>query len=206
MLEVTFEEAREEDEYARARLLVGKVYAREGYISAPDVNDTSELAGFIGLPTSKTINAYLGNDIVGTISLVLDSTLGFPMDALYAEELSPYRTQDNVLAEVCQFAIDRESSLKTHAQVTELELALGLFSEILVCAYASKCTHVCFAINPKHTAFYESIGARRIGDEKMYSSVNNAPAYGYLLDLKEFKEDKHSFLKKKILDMIADHE
>lgn len=52
------------------------------------------------LPTTATFIAKRGDEVVGTMALILDGPLGLPMDKIYGEEIAALRAQGRKLAEV----------------------------------------------------------------------------------------------------------
>src|SRR5438477_450670 len=46
-------------------------------------------------------------------------------------------------------------------------------------------------INPKHDAFYKSLGFTEIGTLKYYPAVNNAPALARILDIQSLQNKKN---------------
>lgn len=169
--------------------LVTRVYAKSGY-----VDSDSSLQGITKFLYDATrtvsIMASKGDLCVGTISVVIDGEGGLPMDSLYEHELQPLRQQERKIAEVCQFAIDKDSLKGGETKITvfsENDLALQLFGLVLSYCEKKHIEFVVFAVNPKHKSFYEVIGARQIGGEKLYQSVRNAPALAYVLEVSLLK-------------------
>lgn len=167
--------------------LVRRVYAKEGYVKAGDTN--YGISAFIG--KSYTFSTYAqhqgSTDIIGTISVVSDNSEGLPMDTIYREELQVYRSNEKKIAEACQFAIDTDlfgiPTTLCGEETLKLEVSVGLIRTAVLHCLHSGIDYLCFVVNPKHAAFYESLGCTRVGETKQYPSVNEAPACAYVLDV-----------------------
>jgi len=206
---IQFQIARLPDEFNDAARLIEEVYTRKGYISSV-AGGQPRISEYIGKDGTKTILARHGSQLLGTISVVSGENSGLPMDSIYHDELSEFRSQDVRIAEVCQFAIDKERikqmSAVTQDKVYELDVSSGLLGLAVQYSIHKLFDYLCFAVNPKHRAFYESLGCIQIGDEKQYASVNKAPALAYVLNMNDFETIKNSnkrrhFLVQKIFDM-----
>ncbi len=177
----TYAIAKDDNQLAAATALIKRRYEKSGYVKE---DDEPVIASWLHRPTAITFTAHYNETLVGTISLVLDGQDGLPMDVIYREELAPFRVENQRLAEVCQFAIDSEilkSQAHFKATIREAELALGLLAHTVRLGIHKEIDYFVFTINPKHKLFYESLGARLIGEQKSYPSVNDAPALAYVL-------------------------
>lgn len=163
--------------------LVKGVYVREGYLKSAS-DDVASISDYINLPEAVTVLAQEGDFLGGTITMVLDSSGGLPMDIIYRDELSEFRSGGHKLAEVCQFAVDWDLHDDGASKHSNPEVSLGLLSHVIHSAIRCDVTHLCFTINPKHAGFYQSMGCVQIGGEKEYPLVNSAPALAFMLDLK----------------------
>lgn len=132
------------------------------------------------LPTTTTLLARYGDRIVGTISLIRESPLGFPMQKIF--NIEKIREAGGNIAEVSALAVDRRFQ------------ALGgiIFFPLMkfMYEYSTKffdTRHLVIAVNPRHIGFYESIlFFQRLKEVPVahYDFVNGAPAVGAHLDLK----------------------
>ncbi len=66
------------------------------------------MSAFLALPTSVRFVAVDRGEVVGTISLVIDSPLGLPMEKTYPEEIAALRQQQRKAAEVGTLAIRKD--------------------------------------------------------------------------------------------------
>ena len=136
------------------------------------------------LPTTTTLLARYDNRIVGTISLIRDSPLGFPMQKIF--DIEKIRQAGGNIAEVSALAVHRRFQ------------ALGgiIFFPLMkfMYEYSTKffdTRHLVIAVNPRHIGFYESIlFFQRLQEVPVahYDFVNGAPAVGAHLDLKAAPE------------------
>jgi hypothetical protein len=130
------------------------------------------------LPTTKVFVCKSGDEVIGTVSLILDSLLELPCDELYRRELAPLRAAGRRLAEV--------SALAVHERCRTRDLGVLMRLVHLVVAYASRIAQVddlCITVNPRHARFYELLRFRRFGAIKPHPAVQDAPAVPLVLDL-----------------------
>src|SRR3989344_1239458 len=85
-----------------ARAIVKRAYEAQRYSAG------SRIAQYLQGPDAITFGLIRDDTLYGTISVVVDSEQGLPMDTIYADELSPWRSLGEKLAEVVQFAVDHE--------------------------------------------------------------------------------------------------
>lgn len=114
--------------------------------------------------------------VIATVTLIPDSVLGLPMDALYGAELRPLRAEGRRLAEVSSLAAAPGTGPVT---VAHLMSRLVLYAEHL-----GRVDDLCVTVHPRHTRFYERLGFSRLGSVKEYAAVNGAPAVALRLDLR----------------------
>ncbi|MBU6214716.1 hypothetical protein KGM48_02625 [Patescibacteria group bacterium] len=148
--------------------LVRRAYEAEGY------RVTDSISKYLDAPGARTFGLFRNETLIGTLSIVPD-TEGLPMDSLYARELAPWRASGKTLAEVVQFAVDRNERHSPFA-------AAPLFAAVLTYARQLGVDYLCISINPKHDRFYSLLGFKKIGEEKQYAAVN-APAIARALPL-----------------------
>lgn len=117
-----------------------------------------------------TFTAELDDDVVGTITLAIDSESGLAIDAAFSSEVDAFRGKPNAtVCELTKFAFS--------PTVQSKELMAALFHIVFV--YGSRAhggTDLFIEVNPRHVRFYESmLGFQRIGSLKQNESVA-APA------------------------------
>jgi len=139
--------------------LVGRRYSDRGYLVPQATQD----------PHLFTFLAYDEGQLVGTISVRVDSEHGLSADQLYADELNELRRNDCKLCEFTRLAVDVKSASKP--------VLAGLFHTAYL--YAVKVRGAKFGVievNPRHVPFYRrSLGFEPLGPERTNTRVN-APA------------------------------
>jgi hypothetical protein len=152
--------ARSRDSREQAGSLVKRRYSSRGYqLSSGKAPD----------PCLFTFVAYNSGDLVGTVSLRLDSSKGLTADELYKEEIDALRGPQSRLCEFTRLAIDVNAGSKS--------VLAGLFHTAYLFAYRVRAYEsAVIEVNPRHVVFYErALGFRVIGSERLSPRVN-APA------------------------------
>ena len=171
--------AETRDELEECFGLLHDAYVAVGFMKA----DPSGLRATIyhALPTTTTLLAKYDGRVVGTISLIRESPLGFPMQKIF--DIASLRATGGRIAEVSALAIERR--FQAAGGVILFPLMKFMYE------YATKLfdtRHLVIAVNPRHIGFYESIlFFRRLKQKPVdhYDFVNGAPAVGAHLDLAE---------------------
>ena len=138
--------------------LVERRYIGRGY-TIPAVQD-AQLSTFI---------AYDEGQLVGTVSVRLDSEKGLSADELYRQEMDALRAAGARLCEFTRLAIDKSAASKP--------VLAGLFhTAYLYSSVIRGYTHAVIEVNPRHVAFYgRALLFDPIGGERLNARVN-APA------------------------------
>jgi len=166
------------DEWHDAFALVYESYVRSG-LTQPNLHGVRIIPHHL-LPTTSTLIARLGSEVIGTMTLVRDSEMGVPLEAVYRRDVEAMRAQGIAFAEVSCLAT-RPLSLVDYPYVFMRLLRL----------LAQHARHVgverlLIAAHPRHVRLYErSMGYRRFGGETSYPSVGGAPAVAAYLDFSE---------------------
>ena len=139
--------------------LVERRYAGRGY-TLPTTPEEAHISTFI---------AYDEGQLVGTVSVRLDSDNGLSADGLYGTELRALRSEGCRLCEFTRLAVDKEAASKP--------VLAGLFhTAYLYASVIRGCTHAVIEVNPRHVAFYgRALRFDPIGEERLNTRVN-APA------------------------------
>lgn len=145
----------------KASMLINKMYAWRGYAGTHKITDD---------PNRITLTATQKGEVVGTITIGLDSEIGILADELFKPEVDAYRARGAKPCEFIKLAFDAEGSSK--------ESMAGLFHLAVLWAHDIHCcTHIFIEINPRHLRFYrESLGFTLLSEVRMNPRVN-APAY-----------------------------
>jgi hypothetical protein len=136
------------------------------------------------LPTTTTLCAKYDGKVVGTISLIRESALGFPLQRIF--DLTAVREKEGQIAEVSALAIHRKFR---RTGGTILFPLMKFMYEYCTTFFDTR--HLVIAVNPSHIEMYESLlFFRRLTANVVenYDFVNGAPAIGATLDLKEAPE------------------
>ena len=163
--------------------LLHDAYVRVGFMK-PDPSGMRATI-YHALPTTTTLLAKYNGKIVGTISLIRDSPLGFPMQKIF--NIEKIRKAGGNIAEVSALAIERRF------QATGGIILFPLMK--FMYEYSTKffdTRHLVIAVNPRHIGFYESIlFFKRLKQNPVehYDFVNGAPAVGAHLDLQSAPEN-----------------
>ncbi len=142
-----------------AGTLVERRYSDRGY----------QIPGQTEDPNLFTFVAYDEGQLVGTVSIRLDSEAGLSADTLYRDEIDDLRKAGCKVCEFTRLAVDVKAVSKP--------VLAGLFHTAYL--YASEVRGFSFAVievNPRHVAFYaKALGFEPIGPERINTRVN-APA------------------------------
>ncbi|SOD40592.1 N-acyl amino acid synthase FeeM domain-containing protein [Nitrosovibrio sp. Nv4] len=127
-------------------------------------------------PNQLTLEASIGQDLAGTLTIGVDSKEGLLVDTLYEQELKTLRAKDRKVCELSKLAIDPVHSSK--------ELLASLFNLAYIYGrIVRKATDFVIEINPRHKGYYKRIlGFRQIGETRTCQRVN-APAVLLHLEL-----------------------
>lgn len=132
---------------------------------------------FLHSPCRKVIAAFENGQLLGTVSVLLDSPIGLPSDGAQADALQKLRAKGGVVAEISGLAIDR-------TKVSDRNVALLLLSYAFQYSYyylgVDRLVASCIAT---HARFYETaIGCAKIGGPAHYASAPAIPFF-YLITL-----------------------
>lgn len=174
---VTVKQAETREELEAAYRLVHQSYVDAGYMD-PHPSGL-RVRAFEALPQTATFIAIENGEVIGTISLIVDSPLGLPMEESYSEELNALRAQGRRIAEVSSLAVSKGSR------------NLGIF--VRLCKYMTLfAIHIgvedlCIGISPEHAPFFKEVYLfETMGEVRSYSSTKEDPVVALRLDLNIF--------------------
>jgi len=166
-----------EDLDAASRLVHG-CYLRRGYVK-PSA-DGRHVNAYLAMPSTAVFVARAGGAVVATVSLITDSALRLPCDALWGADLAAFRATGRRLAEVSALAVSEEWRGPGLAMMRSLVRAIGVYGRDI-----ARLDALCIAVHPRHAPFYEGLlRFRRFGALTACDAVNGAPAVGLRLDLR----------------------
>ncbi|MBD8544293.1 N-acetyltransferase [Oxalobacteraceae sp. CFBP 8761] len=144
-----------------ASMLINRMYAWRGY--SGDHRPSND-------PNRITLTATDKGDVVGTLSIGIDSEVGLMADEVFGVELDAHRANGARLCEFTKFAFDPSVRSKT-------ALANVFHLAVIYARDMHGCTDIIIEVNPRHRRFYERmLGFRKEGDLKINTRVD-APAY-----------------------------
>ena len=141
----------------QASILVNRMYSWRGYGAAHQLSAADNCV---------TFTASSDDDMIGTLTLGVDSSRGLAADQTFKDELDAFRATPGVqLCELTKFAVDPTTKSKP--------ALAALFHVIFI--YGSErfnCTDLIIEVHPRHIRFYEvMLGFRRVGEPKIDNSV-----------------------------------
>ena len=171
--DVTIRLVETRKKFDAARELVNDRYAWRGY------GDNHEIPAD---PHHVTFTAEIGEEVVGTITLAVDSSAGLAIDKAFFAEVAAFRCIPG--AKVCEL-----TKFAFCPNIQSKELMAALFHIVFV--YGSRArggTDLFIEVNPRHVRFYESmLSFRRVGCLKQNESVA-APAQLMWLEVSEIRD------------------
>lgn len=169
--------AETEEELEACFRLLHDAYVEAGFMQ-PDESGL-RVTLYHALPTTSTLLAKMGDRVVGTISLIRESALGFPLQKIF--DIDAIRRSGGNIAEVSALAVDKR--YQSRGGMILFPLMKFMYE------YATKyfdTRHLVIAVNPRHIGLYESLlffKRLRANPVEHYDFVNGAPAVGAHLDL-----------------------
>jgi hypothetical protein len=164
---------------SRANMLLNRMYSWRGYGASHKLPSA---------PNCVTFTATSQEDVIGTLTLTVDSPAGLALDQTFRDEIERFRNAPGArLCELTKFAFDTSSPAKPRLA--------ALFHIIFI--YGSMhydCTDLFIEVNPRHARFYEAmLGFTRVGAAKMNLTVN-APSQLMWLNVGDIRRriDRHA--------------
>ena len=157
--------------------LLHDAYVASGFMT-PDPSGL-RVTIYHALPTTTTLCAKLDDQVVGTLSLIRESAIGFPLQRIF--DLSSVRAREGNIAEVSALAI--HPRFRRTGGTILFPLMKFMYG---YCTTFFDTRHLVIAVNPRHIEMYESLlYFRRLTANVVenYDFVNGAPAVGATLDL-----------------------
>ena len=150
---------RDSGQQAIADTLVRRRFAWRGY-------NTEALAFGCDAGRRLTLAAWFCDELIATLTLLVDSNEGLQTEALYGRELERLRRPGRRLCEVTRLAVDPDFSCP--------RLLRALFSS--ACEHGRShfaASDVVIGVNPRHAAYYQRrMGFRQVGARRHYPRVD----------------------------------
>jgi len=155
--------ARDFAQLCRAFALVHDRYLELGYMAQHESGMRYSLLNF--LPQATTFVVEEGAKVLGTLTVVIDSSAGLPGSAAYEDEFNLRRAEGRILAEATMFSCVADKQKQAHVSLQLMALAFSWCAEVGV-------DDLCLIVAPKHAGFYEKIlGFERLGRERPVKHV-----------------------------------
>jgi hypothetical protein len=143
---------------SKANMLLSRMYSWRGYGSSHEVPTA---------PNCVTFTATAEEEVIGTLTLTVDSAAALAADRTFADVLDKFRNAPGAkLCELTRLAFDTSSPARPRLA--------ALFHIIFI--YGSmhyNCTDLFIEVNPRHSRFYERmLGFIRVGQPRTNESVN----------------------------------
>ena len=138
--------------------LINDRYAWRGYGSSHHIPSTT---------SHTTFTAEVDDEIVGTITLAVDSPRGLAADRAFKDELDRFR--ESAGAKVCEL-----TKFAFGSAIQSKELMAALFHIVFVYGHRTHgCTDLFIEVHSRHVRFYEAmLGFQRVGSLRMNESVS----------------------------------
>jgi hypothetical protein len=188
---IEYRVARSRDELEQSYSLVYQEYLKRGYVKEDP--SRMRISIYNALPDTTTFVAVSNQKVVATATIIPDSPLGLPMDALYHEELNGFRKKKLKCCEIGMLASDTELFQQgVSMMLNSRKLFFVFFLFKLIFDYAKdllKLDIICITINPRHKLTYDFLMFKDLGGLKTYGSVNGAPAVAQYLEINSIEEE-----------------
>ena len=196
---ITYKIAQERSELESAFELVWDSYVKVG-LQADD-NLGIRVSKYQLLPTTKVLVAVHHPEldkrapdyeklkepgvVVGTLTLVMDSSMGLPMEELCGDEVAELRSRGRKLAEVI--------ALSVNPDFRKDNVMMYLYKLMFQYARHKGVTDLTCSVTKKHIRFYRRMLLfKPLGGLKEYSAANQLETQGHLLDLKRAESEAKS--------------
>lgn len=154
---------------------------------------------FSFLPESRAFVLKDKDKLLGTISIIVDSPCGLPMDNLFPREIQRLRGEGRKLAEVSLLSMVHHNRKKKMFSLTNFEKQLQLFRLFkIVYEYArhiAGVTDLVIGVHPKHETLYKYLMFNTLGSPKSYPEARGNPALPMHLDIVKGERECSNSLK-----------
>lgn len=160
----------------------------QSYVRA-ELSDPNEhevrVTPFHLLPESPVFVSKSGDEVISTVTMVIDGVLGLPIDTLYSEKIEQLRRFGAKCAEMCCLAdrrLNPERGLTSLIEMTRMALYYAMQEEV-------DC--LLLIAHPRHGKFYKrAMGFKAIDEVRSCPYVKNRPAEPLILNLAELRYHK----------------
>lgn len=174
--------AETEQELEDCFRILHDAYVGSGFMK-PDLSGM-RITQYHALPTTTTLCAKYEGRVVGTISMIREGVLGFPMQAIF--NLESVRAKGGNIAEISALAVHPDFRKTGGAILFPLMKFMHKY-----CTEYFDTRHLVIAVNPEKIELYEALlFFERLQEMPVdkYDFANGAPAVGATLDLRHAAE------------------
>ncbi|VAW67361.1 hypothetical protein MNBD_GAMMA09-2627 [hydrothermal vent metagenome] len=174
------------DELEQAFELVTQQYFNVGLHKN---NNDLRLTKYHLLPDTKIFIAIKKHEdmketVIGTITMVVDKSMGLPMDELYNDQLNRMRTAGLQLSELISLSVAPQASAQQN------NIVVYLFKICMQYAHMTNVHDILCSVTEKHIKFYrELLLFTPLGELLPYSFANDQLIQGHRLNLQQGNED-----------------
>lgn len=148
------------------------------------------------LPNTFVYIAREKDQLIYTVTLIIDSEHGLPIEEIFKDEIEKFRLQKLALAEVSCLA----SKFGYLSVIENLNVLTNLIKLLILEARSKSIDQLVLSVHPTHAKFYERFfGCYIIGPPKEYSIVMNNLAVLCVHNFKDLDISKY-----KVYDKIYD--
>jgi len=142
-------------------MLINKMYAWRGYAGVHRVENN---------PNRITLSASDKGQVIGTVTLGIDSPVGILADEVFRDQIDQFRARGAKVCEITKLAFD--------LHVRSKMVLASLFHVLFIYGrHLHNCTDVFIEVNPRHRRYYETmLGFEQLGEKRSNPRVD-APAY-----------------------------
>ncbi|MDD5671999.1 MAG: PilZ domain-containing protein [Candidatus Omnitrophica bacterium] len=167
--------------------LIYREYLFRGYCS-PNASEM-HYSFYCVLPKSRTFVLKRQGQLLGTISLIVDSFCGLPMQSIFHDRIHELRAGGKKLAEVSLLALNHEFFQKNSFSLTDFQKLTGTFSLFKIlfdyARHIAGISDIVIAVHPKHEDLYTYLTFERLGSPIPYTSACGKPALPMLLNIEK---------------------
>ncbi|MEZ6138620.1 MAG: long-chain N-acyl amino acid synthase [Pirellulaceae bacterium] len=167
--------ARTESDLNGAFSLLYDSYLRAGLVQPNAIE--KRLTPFHLQPTTEVLVAKYEGQVVSTMTMAADSSLGLPMESMYPQQVAELRSRSLRLAEMGSLADRRNSPVRfacVFAEMARLVVQVAESREIDALVLAS---------HPRHAKLYaRTLGFKQFGDLTSCPYAKGNPAVALLLE------------------------
>ncbi len=146
---------------ASVSMLINKMYAWRGYAGTHRIDNN---------PNRITLAASDKGDVIGTVTLGIDSQMGILADEVFSDYIGEFRARGSKVCEITKLAF--APHVKSKSALASLFHVLFIYGH-----YLHQCTDVFIEVNPRHRRYYMNmLGFNQIGELRSNPRVD-APAY-----------------------------